>query len=124
MLGAGSVALGAALLALIFAMGKWGFFWIFLWVFMALFGNGVRQFNKGWNKWSEASVELKATGYAKPPSTLSENKPPNPSRLRENDSRPRQLPLVPAPPASRDYEPPSSVTESTTRHLNTHDTKQ
>lgn len=116
-LGAGSVTLGSALLVLLFAVGKWGFFWIFLWVFMALFGNGMRQFTKGWNRWSAASVELKAMGYSKPPTGASE--------LAQNDSRLIIEPRVTESLLSDSSAPsqPASVTESTTRHLETREKK-
>lgn len=106
MLGALSIAAGVAALGLILALGKWVFFWIFLWVFMGLFGNGVRQFNKGWSDWSNASSELKALGYDKPPTGA--------GRLSETASY--VAPQIPADSSSQSNQPPS-VTESTTRLL-------
>ena len=110
MWGAGSFFLGAVLLGLLLLTGKWGFFWIFLWVFMGFFGNGVHQFNKGWNTWSEASTELKTLGYEKPPADLPPSMGADSSLLTE--SRPTT-----ALPQQRDFTSPPSVTESTTRHL-------
>ena len=103
-----SLAGGVALLAIIFAVGKWGFFWIFLWVFMGVFGNGIRQFNKGWNEWSDANSELKALGYRKPP--IGNNASPE-SRSAREIAEPADRNLAPA------SQPPPSVTESTTQLL-------
>jgi hypothetical protein len=103
-----SLAAGVALLAIIFAVGKWGFFWIFLWVFMGVFGNGVRQFNKGWSEWSDANSELKALGYRRPP--VGNNAlPENPSAREIAEPAERK-------PAAPSQQPPS-VTESTTQLL-------
>ena len=103
-----SIAAGVALLAIIFAVGKWGFFWIFLWVFMGVFGNGVRQFNKGWNEWSDANSELKALGYRRPP--IGNNAlPENPSSREISAPTDRNL--------ARPSQQPPSVTESTTQLL-------
>ena len=107
MFGAGSLVLGVALLSVLLLSGHWGFFWIFLWVFMALFGNGLHQFQKGWRDWSEASSELKAMGYQKPPDAVSQSAHANREVLPESritGSLPTQ---------------PPSITESTTRHLDT-----
>jgi hypothetical protein len=101
MFGAGSLVLGAALLSVLLLSGHWGFFWIFLWVFMGLFGNGIHQFQKGWRDWSEASSELKALGYQKPPDAILPPREPLPES-RVTGSLPTQ---------------PPSITESTTRHL-------
>jgi len=106
-----TIATGVALLAIIFGLGKWVFFWIFLWVFMALFGTGVRQFNKGWTDWSDASSELKALGYDKPPS-------PNMRLPDKMAAPPPQSPLVKVSPDSLSHlEQPRSVSESTTQLL-------
>jgi ribosomal protein L40E len=106
MLGVLSITAGLAALGLILALGKWVFFWIFLWVFMGLFGNGVRQFNKGWSDWSNASSELKALGFDKPPIGA--------ARLPETTAY--VAPQIPDDSASQIERPPS-VTESTTRLL-------
>lgn len=106
-----TIATGVALLAIIFGLGKWVFFWIFLWVFMALFGTGVRQFNKGWGDWSDASSELKALGYDKPPS-------PNMRLPDKMAAPPPQSPLSKVSPDSlAQVEQPRSVIESTTQLL-------
>jgi 3-mercaptopyruvate sulfurtransferase SseA len=106
MLGTLQIAAGVALLGIILAAGHWNFFWIFFWLFLTLFGNGARQLNKGWNRWSEASSELKALGYNKPPvkdSAATGSLPP-----------PESEPALPA--SGHDRHTPS-VTESTTRRL-------
>lgn len=105
MFGAGSLVLGVALLSVLLLSGHSGFFWIFLWVFMGLFGNGIHQFQKGWRDWSEASSELKALGYQKPPNAISVASGTPAAALpdsRTTGSLPTQ---------------PPSITESTTRHL-------
>ena len=117
MFGAGSVGLGIALIAVLFAVGHWGLFWIFLWVFMGLFGNGVHQFNKGWREWSEASVELKALGYPKPPIGASEPAQSD-SRLITEPRATESLLSDSSAPAQ-----PASITESTTRHLTNQERK-
>jgi hypothetical protein len=106
MLGTLQIAAGVALLGIIWATGLWNFFWIFFWLFLTLFGNGVRQFNKGWNRWSEASSALKSLGYDKPP--VKDRGATGSLPSRESD---------PALPASGHNHHPPSVTESTTRRL-------
>ena len=113
--GAGSLVLGIGLLAILLASGHWGFFWIFLWVFMGLFGNGLHQFQKGWKDWSESSSELKALGYQKPPALAASL----PEEYREPLPESRITGSLPSP--TFDQHQPPSVTESTTRHL---DSKQ
>jgi hypothetical protein len=106
MLGALQIAAGVALLGIIWAAGLWNFFWIFFWLFLTLFGNGARQFNKGWNRWSEASSGLKSLGYDKPP--VKDRAATGSLPLREAE---------PALPASEHDRYTPSVTESTTRRL-------
>lgn len=106
MFGSGSIALGAFATVFLLMTGLWGFFWIFFWAFMGLFGGGADQFRRGWARWSKASSELKALGYEKPPPDFT----PQP----ETESRPTT-----ALPPRLDIEGPPSVTESTTRHLET-----
>ena len=108
MLGTLQLAAGVAALGVIFAVGQWSFIWIFLWGFLALFGNGARQFNKGWNRWSEASSALKALGYDKPPF----KDRVAPGSLPHQESTTTALPASGLP----DH-PPPSVTESTTHRL-------
>lgn len=105
MLGTLQIVAGVALLGIIWAAGLWNFFWIFFWLFLTLFGNGARQFNNGWNRWSEASSALKSLGYDKPPVT---------DRAATGSLPPRES--EPALPAAHDRSTPS-VTETTTRRL-------
>ena len=110
--GLSSTALGIAIPAVLLGTGYWGLFWIFVWIFMGVVGNGMHQFNKGWKEWSEASSELKAMGHDVPPTNvghhalhLSEN---NSSLTESRSAEPLELAGAEAPP---------SVTEATTRHL-------
>jgi hypothetical protein len=114
MFGIGSLALGVGLLAILLLGGHVGFFWIFLWVFMGLFGNGIHQFQKGWRDWSEASSELKALGYQKPPTAA-----PLPEALPQEYREPLPDSRTTGALADSDADrfPPPSITESTTRHL-------
>jgi hypothetical protein len=106
MLGTLQIAAGVALLGIIFAAGHWNFFWIFFWLFLTLFGNGARQFNKGWSRWSDASSALKSLGY---------DKPPVKDRPATGSLPPREP--GPALPAFGHARHPPSVTDSTTRRL-------
>ena len=112
MFGGGSIALGAVATVFLLMTGLWGFFWIFFWPFMGLFGGGADQFRRGWSRWSKATSELKALGYQKPagaftPQTESESTPFTESRTTT------------ALPSGLHLSGPPSVTESTTRHLDT-----
>ena len=117
--GLSSAALGIAIPGVLLATEKWGLFWIFVWIFMGVVGNGIHQFNKGWKEWSEASSELKAMGHDVPPTNakhnalhLSEN---NSSQITESRSgEPLDLSGTEAPP---------SVTEATTRNLDSAERK-
>jgi hypothetical protein len=118
-LGLASVALGIAIPGALLATGKSGPFWIFVWIFMGVVGNGIHQLNKGWKEWSEASSELKAMGLEVPPTKvphnalhLSEN---NSSQIRESRSAERLEPSG--------AEAPPSVTEATTRNLDSGERK-
>jgi len=108
MLGTLQIAAGVALLGIIWENGLWNFFWIFFWLFLKLFGNGARQFNKGWNRWSEASSALKSLGYDKPPV---KDRAPTGS-LTTGELTETALPAF----GPHDRNPPS-ITESTTRRL-------
>ena len=106
-----SIAAAVALLAIIFGTGKWVLFWVFLWVFMALFGKGVKQFNKGWSEWSDAKSELKALGYRKP----------GVANVRLSERVVPQQPESVSPNSPSQIQQPPSVTESTTRLLDRKD---
>jgi hypothetical protein len=108
--GLGAVGLGLAIPAALLAAGWWLFFWIFVWFCIGIFANGVRQFDKGWKKWSDASTDLKILGYDVPPGNKASSLPKGfPDRVKETrGGDPLQL--------SGDGAPPS-VTESTTRQL-------
>ena len=118
--GLGSVAFGVAISVALLATDQWWFFWIFVWLFAGLFGNGVHQFTKGWKEWSDASSELKAMGYDRPPTKESHNV----SHLAENNPG-----KIGAPGSAESLQssgtgaPPPSVTESTTRHLDIEERK-
>src|SRR3989442_9121002 len=78
-----------------------------LWAFMGLFGGGADQFRRGWSRWSNASSELKALGYQKPPGALT----PQP----ESESTPlTESRTTTALPLRLDLSGPPSITESTT----------
>lgn len=109
--GLGAVAIGIAVPAALLATGRWVFFWIFVWFFLALFGNGVHQFTKGWKEWNEASSELKVMGYDGPPTNKSHMPENNPGKIGEPRS------AEPLQPSGTGV--PPSVTESTTRDLDT-----
>jgi hypothetical protein len=112
LLGAGSLAAVVALTALLFMSGL---FWFFFWFFLGLFGYGTQIFNKGWNEWSEASSNLKALGY--------DIHAGDATRLAQKDSSPLAAPAARKaeflPVDSSAAEAPLSVTENTTRHLDT-----
>lgn len=107
--GLGGAAAGIVIPAALLVAGWWGFFWIFVWIFMGVFGNGIRQFNNGWNKWSDASSELKAMGYDGVPARAFHSAENKLSQIREARN--------PQPFRQSETEAPSSVTESTTRNL-------
>lgn len=112
-LGLASVALGIAIPGALLAMGKSGPFWIFVWIFMGVVGNGIHQFNKGWKEWSEASSELKAMGHDVPPTRVGTNE----LHLSENTSSQRIESRSTDPLELSGAEAPPSVTEATTRNL-------
>ena len=118
-LGLASVALGIAIPGALLAMGKSGPFWIFVWIFMGVVGNGIHQFNKGWKEWSEASSELKAMGHSVPPTRVG----PNALHLSENNSGQRIESRSTDPLELSGAEAPPSVTEATTRHLDSAERK-
>lgn len=114
-LGLASVALGIAIPGVLLATGKSGLFWIFVWIFMGVVGNGMHQFNKGWKEWSEASSEMKAMRYEVPSTTEGHN----PSHLPEDNSSEIRESRSAETLQLSGNEAPASVTESTTRHLDT-----
>lgn len=117
--GLSSTALGIAIPAVLLGTGKWGLFWIFVWIFMGVVGNGIHQFNKGWKEWSEASSELKAMGHDVPPTNVGHNA----LKLPENNSSRITESLSAEPSGLSGAEAPPSVTEATTRHLDSGERK-
>ena len=113
-LGALSLLAGVGLGAVLLMSGHWAaLFWVFFWAILGLLGYGAQNFTKGWNEWSESSIEIKAlragASFSGPP------------RLSPKDAgskiRPpaRATELLPVESAS--HVQPPSVTEATTRHL-------
>ncbi len=117
--GLSSTAFGIAIPAVLLGIGHWGLFWIFVWIFMGVVGNGIHQFNKGWKEWSEASSELKAMGHDVPPTNVRRNALP----LLENNSSTGIGSHSAEPLELSGAEEPPSVTEATTRHLDSGERK-
>ena len=121
MIGAGSMLAGVALAAILLLSGQWAFlFWIFFWAILGLLGYGAQNFTKGWNEWSEASVEIKALRSAATDSGSPRLSPKDASRKAAPAARVAEL--APANPSNA-VQPPS-VTEATTRHLEARKTDQ
>ena len=80
---------------------------------MGVVGNGIHQFNKGWKEWSEASSELKAMAHDVPPTNVRHNA----LHLSENNSIQITESRSAEPLELSGAEAPPSVTEATTRHL-------
>ena len=113
MLGAGSLLAGVALAAILLLSGHWAWlFWIFFWVILGLLGYGAQNFTKGWNEWSESSIEIKAlrAGASDGSPRLAQK-----HASSKNAIEARAAELLPAD--SSNAVQPSSVTEATTRHL-------
>lgn len=120
LLGAGSLIAGVALSAILLMSGQWSWlFWVFLWALLGLFGYGARNFTRGWHQWSRSSIELKALGYRLPASGAPHLAQKDASQLTAPAARIAALPQVDSSAAV----PPASITEHTTRHLDSKQTK-
>ena len=117
--GLSSAAVGITIPAVLLGTGYWGLFWIFVWIFMGVVGNGMHQFNKGWKEWSEASSELKAMGYDVPPTKAGRDA----LHLSESNSSQTAELRSPEPLTLSGAAVPPSVTEATTRHLDSGERK-
>jgi hypothetical protein len=79
----------------------------------------MHQFNKGWKEWSEASSELKAMGHEVPPTNVRQSA----LHLSENNSSQTTGSRSTEPLERSRAEAPPSVTEATTRHLDSAERK-